>query len=170
MPTPKTPIFPTFQALCPFKLGYMDIRATDEKLLSIGYAQQEIPTSHPPNALTQRASAQLTAYFNGELKDFDLPLNTAVYTPFYQSVWSALCAIPYGKTSNYSQIALEIANPKAVRAVGMANGRNPFCIVVPCHRIIGKDKSLTGYAHGLEMKRWLLELEGAIAPELTLFD
>ena len=169
MPTAKTPVEPTFQSLCPFKLGYIDIRASESRLLSVGYSSTEIPLSYPSNALTERATTQLQDYFKGKRTDFDLPLSLDRYSPFYQSVWEALLTIPYGKTSNYSQIAKKLDNPKAVRAVGMANGRNPFCIVVPCHRIIGKDNSLTGYAHGLEMKRWLLELEGAMGEQKTLF-
>ena len=159
-----------FQSLCPFKLGYMDIQATDSEILSIGYKSTKIAPSLPSNHLTKVASGQLQDYFKGKRKDFDLPLDLDSHSDFYQSVWSTLINIPYGKTSSYSQLAHQIDNPKAVRAVGMANGRNPYCIVVPCHRIIGKDNSLTGYVYGLKMKRWLLELEGAIGEQKSLFD
>ena len=93
----------------------------------------------------------------------------ASYSDFYQKVWGSLVEIPYGKTTNYSALANKLENPKAVRAVGTANGRNPFAIVVPCHRVIGKDNSMTGYAHGVDIKEWLLVHEGAITKPLTLF-
>jgi O-6-methylguanine DNA methyltransferase len=86
-------------------------------------------------------------------------------TDFQKLVWSRLCAIPFGETRSYGQIAEEIGNPKSVRAVGLANGKNPISIVVPCHRVIGSDGSLTGYGGGLERKKFLLELEGALAAQ-----
>lgn len=107
--------------------------------------------------------AQFTAYFAGKLQQFDLPM-AAKGTPFQQTVWRALCDIPYGETVSYLEIALAIGNPKAVRAVGAANGRNPLSIIVPCHRVIGRSGELTGYAGGIPIKRWLLELEQRHAP------
>jgi methylated-DNA-[protein]-cysteine S-methyltransferase len=101
---------------------------------------------------------QLQAYFAGALRDFDLPL-AAQGTPFQQGVWRALCAIPYGETISYGELARRIGQPTAVRAVGLANGRNPIAIVVPCHRVIGANGSLTGYGGGLARKRWLLAHE-----------
>lgn len=101
---------------------------------------------------------QFEAYFAGQLKQFDLPM-AASGTPFQQSVWRALSNIPYGQTCCYSDIARAIANPKAVRAVGAANGRNPLSIIVPCHRVIGANGRLTGYAGGLAAKQALLQLE-----------
>ncbi|WP_265433206.1 methylated-DNA--[protein]-cysteine S-methyltransferase [Aeromonas salmonicida] len=101
---------------------------------------------------------QFAAYFAGRLQRFDLPL-AAKGTPFQQSVWRALCDIPYGKTVSYLEIAQSIGNHKAVRAVGAANGRNPLSIIVPCHRVIGRSGELTGYAGGIPIKRWLLALE-----------
>lgn len=103
--------------------------------------------------------AQFRAYFAGELQRFTLPL-AAVGTPFQRAVWQALCDIPYGETRSYRDIALAIGKPTAMRAVGAANGRNPLSIIVPCHRVIGKDGSLTGYAGGLPIKQALLKLEG----------
>ena len=102
---------------------------------------------------------QLTGYFAGTRRRFELPL-AARGTPFQQSVWAALADIPYGELRNYRDIARTIGNPAAVRAVGAANGRNPLPIVVPCHRVIGSDGTLTGFAGGLEVKRFLLRLEG----------
>lgn len=101
---------------------------------------------------------QLQAYFRGELKVFDLAL-AMEGTDFQLSVWNALRAIPYGETISYAQLAVRIGNPKAVRAVGLANGGNPIPIIVPCHRVIGSDGSLTGFGGGLSTKKKLLELE-----------
>lgn len=101
---------------------------------------------------------QFEAYFAGRLRRFDLPM-AARGTPFQQSVWRALCDIPYGETVSYLDIANAIGNPKAVRAVGAANGQNPLSIIVPCHRVIGRNGALTGYGGGLPIKRWLLALE-----------
>lgn len=101
---------------------------------------------------------QLAAYFAGELRDFDLPL-APQGTPFQHSVWTALRNIPYAETRSYRDLATNIGNPKAVRAVGLANGRNPLPIIVPCHRVIGADGSMTGFGGGIESKRFLLDLE-----------
>jgi methylated-DNA-[protein]-cysteine S-methyltransferase len=106
------------------------------------------------------AVEQLNAYFAGDLRAFDLPL-TMHGTEFQRRVWAALCEIPYGETISYGELARWVGNPKASRAVGLANGRNPVAIVVPCHRVIGADGSLTGYGGGLERKVWLLEHEVA---------
>lgn len=109
------------------------------------------------------AREQLAAYFAGERTDFDLPV-AATGTPFQHEVWHALTEIPYGTTWSYGDLAQRIGKPAAVRAVGLANGRNPVSIVVPCHRVVGADGSLTGYGGGLDRKRFLLDLErGAIA-------
>ena len=107
------------------------------------------------------ARRQLGAYFAGELTAFDLPLAPRG-TPFQKRVWEALRSIPYGRTASYRDIAVLVGNPAAVRAVGAANGRNPISIIVPCHRVIGADGSLTGYGGGMERKRWLLDLEARI--------
>ena len=101
---------------------------------------------------------QLGAYFAGELQSFDLPL-AAAGTPFQQAVWSALREVPYGTTCTYGDLAASLWRPTAVRAVGAANGRNPVCLVVPCHRVIGAAGALTGYAGGIGRKAWLLAHE-----------
>jgi methylated-DNA-[protein]-cysteine S-methyltransferase len=106
------------------------------------------------------AREQLEAYFAGELQVFDLPL-APQGTDFQQRVWMALGQIPYGTTISYSELARRIGNPQAVRAVGAANGRNPISIIVPCHRVIGADGSLTGFGGGIERKRWLLAHEAS---------
>ena len=112
-------------------------------------------------AALKEAAQQLDAYWAGELLDFDLPL-AAKGTPFQQKVWRALRKIPYGTTATYGQIAKKIGSPTASRAVGAANGRNPIAIVVPCHRVIGANGTLTGYAGGLDMKRQLLDHETGV--------
>jgi len=109
--------------------------------------------------LIQEAAKQLEDYFAGERKDFDLPL-APKGTPFQLKVWQALTTIPYGETRSYKQIAEQIGNSRACRAVGLANNRNPIAIVVPCHRVIGANGKLVGYGGGLEVKKYLLELEG----------
>ncbi len=117
-------------------------------------------TVSPDPARAALAVAQLSAYFAGKLDAFDLPLAPAVGTPFQRRVWQALTRIPFGTTWSYARLAAETGG--VARAVGAANGANPICIVVPCHRVIGADGSLTGYAGGLERKRWLLRHEGAL--------
>jgi len=107
----------------------------------------------------EEAARQLAAYFTGDLRRFELPLQTAG-TEFQKKVWRELQTIPYGETLSYAVLAKRIGRPKACRAVGAANGANPLPIVVPCHRVIGSDGSLTGFGGGVEAKRFLLELEG----------
>ena len=118
---------------------------------SAGKTLQETP-------LIKKAAAQLEEYLAGKLKKFDLPL-APKGTPFQVAVWRALLKIPYGKTCAYGDIARAVNNPKAVRAVGGANNKNPIFIIIPCHRVIGKDGSLTGYGGGMDMKKRLLALE-----------
>lgn len=116
----------------------------------------------------REARAQLGAYFSGRLRAFDLPLAPRG-SPFQLRVWRALLDVPYGTTCSYAEIARRLGSASATRAVGAANGRNPLPIVVPCHRVIGADGSLTGYGGGLAIKRFLLRLEGALQ-EADLFD
>lgn len=113
--------------------------------------------------------SQLDAYFNGRLTEFDLPL-APQGTAFQLQVWKRLCEIPFGETISYAELARRVGNPRAARAVGMANSRNPISIIVPCHRVIGADNSLTGYAGGLERKRALLAHEAGVRPPARLRD
>ncbi len=115
----------------------------------------------PSFPLLQRAGEQLSAYFEGRRRSFSLPL-APVGTPFQRRVWAELQRIPYGVTLSYSQLARRAGRPLAIRAAGAANGKNPISIVIPCHRVVGKDGSLTDYGGGLEKKAALLELEGAL--------
>lgn len=117
------------------------------------------PGANDVSPLLDEAEAQLQAYFAGVCTTFDLPL-APKGTPFQRAVWDTLRAIPFGETRTYAQIAAAVGNPKACRAVGMANNRNPIAILIPCHRVIGANGSLTGYAGGLAVKKALLALEG----------
>jgi len=117
----------------------------------------------PDDALLRRAVAQLQAYFNGDALAFDVPLDLRG-TPFQRSVWHALLAIPAGETRSYGALAKALGSASAVRAVGAAVGRNPVSVIVPCHRVVGSDGSLTGYAGGVDRKRALLVLEHATEP------
>jgi methylated-DNA-[protein]-cysteine S-methyltransferase len=115
-------------------------------------------TAGPASVLLDRAVRELDEYFAGERSVFDLPLDVEG-SPFQRSVWEALCTIPFGETISYGELARRIGNARAVRAVGLANGRNPVSIIVPCHRVIGADGSMTGYGGGIERKVFLLALE-----------
>ncbi|NUR86691.1 MAG: methylated-DNA--[protein]-cysteine S-methyltransferase [Nonomuraea sp.] len=122
------------------------------------YRPDESTFGPPDPAPFGEVAAQLAAYFAGELTAFELPLGFAG-TPFQRRVWTALCEIPYGTTLSYGQLADSLGQPKGARAVGLANGKNPIGIIVPCHRLVGADGSLTDYGGGLPTKRWLLDLE-----------
>jgi methylated-DNA-[protein]-cysteine S-methyltransferase len=120
-------------------------------------------TEDPDNSLLIAAERQMTEYFQGERKNFDVPLAFAG-TPFQVRVWQALLTIPYGETRSYGHIARQIGHPAAMRAVGAANGRNPISIMAPCHRVVGASGALVGFAGGLEAKRTLLDLEAGFVP------
>ena len=119
------------------------------------------PDAAGSNALLDKATLQLEEYFAGRRRSFDLPLDLRG-TEFQLRVWNALLVIPYGETKTYADIARMVATPKAVRAVGAANGANPVAIIVPCHRVIGADGSLVGYGGGLDLKKRLLALEAGV--------
>lgn len=124
-----------------------------------GERQVEIPDDWVENKeLFREATRQLEAYFSGKLESFDLKL-APEGTEFQKSVWKALCKLSYGETRTYKDIAASVGKPKAYRAVGLANNRNPIAIIVPCHRVIGSNGKLTGYASGLDVKAFLLKLE-----------
>lgn len=136
-------------------IGLRELNGALSEVLLPGSFQ---PEASEPTPLLLQAARQLGLYFKGALREFDLPLLLAG-TPFQAAVWRELMKIPYGETAGYGEIAAAIGKPKAARAVGMANHRNPLSIVVPCHRVIGADGKLVGYGGGLELKRRLLELE-----------
>lgn len=138
--------------------GFVEITLLEQAVTGIHFVDTIIKTE-TDSALMLNVKQQLEAYFNGQLKSFDLPLNSQG-TEFQKKVWQALMNIPYGQVVSYQTIAEQIGAPKAVRAVGAANGKNPISIIVPCHRVIAKDGKLTGYSGGLSRKKWLLEIEG----------
>jgi methylated-DNA-[protein]-cysteine S-methyltransferase len=144
-------------------VGELLLVGDGERLLGLHMQAGRRPGHVPPDSRAASepfaaAREQLGEYFAGERTEFDLPL-APVGTAFQQEVWSALREIPYAQTASYGELAEGIGRPGASRAVGMANGRNPISIVVPCHRVIGASGDLTGYAGGVERKRFLLELE-----------
>lgn len=144
------------------RLGEED-GSISELLFKEDQSWEERPNSrHQETPLLLEASRQIVDYFNGERKDFDLPL-APKGTRFQQTVWAALRSIPYGETRSYKDIAIAIGKPRAYRAVGMANNRNPISIIIPCHRVIGSDGSLVGYGGGLHIKRDLLQLEQGLS-------
>lgn len=139
-------------------LGQILLTEVDEKLTGVSFVDFKFPILKPVSPLLQEAVAQLEAYFAGRLTKFDLPL-APHGTPFQLKVWRELREIPYGNVISYQDLAVRCGNPKACRAVGQANNRNPIAIIVPCHRVIGKNGNLVGYAGGLNIKQYLLDLE-----------
>ena len=138
-------------------LGLIELGGTTQALTSVLFVEARRENTDS-NAVLDEALQQLTEYFAGERHDFDVPLAPAG-SEFQQSVWHELETIPFGQTVAYSDIARAIGRPKACRAVGGANNKNPIPIIIPCHRIIGANGSLTGYGSGLWRKAWLLKLE-----------
>ncbi|HYD86102.1 MAG TPA: methylated-DNA--[protein]-cysteine S-methyltransferase [Vitreimonas sp.] len=141
--------------------GPLTLISNGAALTDLQFENPRYPYAPAPagaDAVLDKTRRQLDAYFAGKLRAFDLPL-APKGTPFQQRVWQALLAIPYGATRSYGQQAAAIGSPQASRAVGLANGRNPIAIVIPCHRVIGANGSLTGYGGGMERKQLLLELE-----------
>lgn len=138
-------------------VGELAISFEDGAVTTLQRATEPVTVSAATD-LTAEVFRQLDEYFAGMRRDFDFPIRLHG-TPFQEKVWAALRTIPYGETRSYGDIAAAIGKPKACRAVGMANHRNPICIVVPCHRVIGAGGALVGYGGGLDMKKGLLELE-----------
>ena len=142
-------------------LGPLALTGSDAGLSATTFLDEAAETAAQvavPDCLRE-AHRQLQAYFHRELREFDLTYAPAVGTDFQRQVWQALLDVGYGRTASYLDVAKRLNNPKSVRAVGAANGQNPLAIVWPCHRIIGADGSLTGYAGGMHRKKWLLEFE-----------
>jgi methylated-DNA-[protein]-cysteine S-methyltransferase len=138
-------------------IGYVEIKGDENGLTSITVFDEEKPMDIIPEAL-EDAVHQFSEYFEGKRTMFDLKLNPKG-TDFQKNVWNALLEIPYGKTISYLELSKTLGNVKAIRAVASANGKNPLWIVIPCHRVIGSNGDLTGYAGGLHRKKWLLEHE-----------
>ena len=140
------------------QIGRIGLAERDGAIVELALRAQTAAARAPEPALIRRAFAQIEEYLACRRTGFDLPLH-AEGTPFMRRVWDALLAIPYGETRSYKEIAAAIGQPNAMRAVGMANSRNPIALIIPCHRVIGADGSLTGFASGVDLKQRLLELE-----------
>jgi methylated-DNA-[protein]-cysteine S-methyltransferase len=140
-------------------VGHVTIGSDGDAITEVAFGPKKLQGDEAPTALTNRAANQLQEYFAGKRQAFDLPLAPAG-TEFQKRVWGALRTIPYGTTRSYADIAHQIGKPNAARAVGMANNKNPIAIVIPCHRVIGANGKPVGYAGGLRIKEFLLNLEG----------
>lgn len=153
-------------------VGVLQLIASESNLLVLSHPGQPVPKriteliEETENALLQETCKELDAYFAGQLKTFSIPVAPRG-TDFQKAVWQQLLEIPYNETRSYQWVAERVGNPKAVRAVGASNGRNPISIIIPCHRVIGKSSALTGYAGGLKTKSYLLGFENG-EPELEL--
>lgn len=148
--------------LCPSPIGLLTLVEEDGALTALRF-HPDLPRDAasfalPSTPLLRQAAAELREYFAGQRRQFTVPL-APKGTPFQQKVWKALQEIPYGETRSYKEIAIAAGNEKACRAVGLANNRNPLPIFIPCHRVVGSDGKLVGYAGGLDVKTFLLELE-----------
>lgn len=141
-------------------IGELTVMCDEEEVTEIHFGRRLYPNAQElKTAMIEKTATQIAEYLQGKRKNFSLPLHPKG-TEFQRLVWGALCTIPYGEVRSYKDIAVQIGKPKACRAVGMANNRNPISIVIPCHRVIGADGSLTGYGGGLDLKQKLLSLEG----------
>ncbi|MBC2850713.1 methylated-DNA--[protein]-cysteine S-methyltransferase [Cetobacterium sp. 8H] len=140
------------------RFGLLKIESNDEYVTAIEFNNPISNNQYQLNDTIKSAFLELNEFFEGKRKSFSFPIKLNG-TEFQKSVWNELMKIPYGETRTYKEIAISIGNPKACRAVGLANNKNPLPIVVPCHRVIGSKGALTGYAYGLNMKETLLKLE-----------
>lgn len=147
-------------AIYPFPFGFLQIGYEDNKVIFLDKLDTAVNYG-TKNKLTDTVYKEITEYLEGNRKEFSFPYQLKG-TEFQKKVWNELCRIPYGETRSYKDIAIAIGNPKAVRAVGMANNRNPMMLVVPCHRVIGSNGKMVGYAGGISMKESLLALEKKI--------
>jgi methylated-DNA-[protein]-cysteine S-methyltransferase len=156
-------------ALVSTPIGELALWGDGQTLMGLGFADSPRSVRVDPvwprdDGAFRKVAEQLHAYFTGQLTRFDLRLETGG-TPFQRRLWQALQEIPYGQTTTYGDLAVELGVPRAVRAVGAANGRNPVSIVIPCHRVVGSDGKLTGYGGGLSRKQWLLAHEARVVSE-----
>ncbi|RYU77989.1 methylated-DNA--[protein]-cysteine S-methyltransferase [Hymenobacter persicinus] len=148
-------------AILPSALGPIELRGTDAGLSAVSFLEAAVPATPAAAvpACLREARAQVLAYFGRELRTFELRTHVERGTAFQRQVWAALLGVDYGRTASYLDLARQLGNPGAVRAVGAANGQNPLGLVWPCHRVIGANGTLTGYAGGLWRKKWLLAFE-----------
>jgi len=146
-------------------VGDLQLTVQDQAITELKFTDSLTSTEFELSPFEKDVHTQLNAYLKNELKEFALPVNPKG-TEFQKKVWTLLQQIPFGKTMSYQELALIYGDVLAIRAIAAANGKNPIAIIIPCHRVIGKNGSLTGYAGGLERKKWLLQLE---SNELSLF-
>jgi methylated-DNA-[protein]-cysteine S-methyltransferase len=157
-PAGKSPRAEVFKALYESPIGPLEVAGTEEGILSIEFSERGAVPAGPPAPCLKECLRQLGEYFEGKRRTFSLRLDLRG-TPFQKRVWSELLKVPFGRTVAYRDLAAALGNPRATRAVGGANHRNPVSIVVPCHRVVGADGGLTGYGGGLWRKEWLLAHE-----------
>lgn len=157
----------THQSYIDSPLGHVLITADVHRILSVLVMDSREPIEESETETIRRCKQQLQEYFEGKRKTFDLPL-AQEGTPFQQKVWQQLTTIPFGQTITYMQLAKALGDPKSIRAAGTANGKNKLWIIVPCHRVVGTDGRLVGYAGGLHRKKWLLNHEAKMSGALTL--
>lgn len=152
----------TYRSFMETPMGLLEIRADDVGLLAVTFldGMPEDKAIHT-NAITDQCEHELREYFVGKRREFAVSLNPQG-TPFQQQVWQQLLHLPFGKTASYLDVSKSLGDHKLTRAVGSANGKNPICIIVPCHRVIGTNGTLTGYAGGIHRKKWLLQHEGVL--------
>lgn len=150
-----------YEAFHKTPVGFVRIRADEEHITSISIRDEECVETPSPSFAINLAINQLDEYFAGTRKEFDLPINQPG-TDFQKDVWNNLLTVKYGSTMSYLQLANQMHNPLAIRAIAASNGKNMLWIIVPCHRVIGSNGSLTGYAGGLWRKQWLLEHEARV--------
>ena len=148
-------------------VGELLIESEDEKIITLGFLKDSKQEEFP-SPIIEQCKSELDEYFSGHRKFFSFEMDLRG-TAFQIKVWNELLNIPFGKTISYEELAIRIGNIKSIRAVGLANGQNPIAIVVPCHRVIGKSGELIGYGGGLDKKIWLLEHEGAMQRQLSIF-
>lgn len=155
-----------FVSYCSSPVGLIRIKSTENAVTEVFFVEKETPapSAQLPEVAAQCAQ-QLQEYFGGQRKEFDLPL-LPMGTGFQQRVWNELQKIPYGQSATYLDMARRLGDEKTIRAAASANGKNPIAIIIPCHRVIGSDGKLVGYAGGMHRKRWLLQHEGIIGREL----
>ena len=143
-------------------LGRITLASDGQALTHLVFGATDLAGTNKPTSLTNRASTEILEYLAGKRTKFDIPLNPQG-SDFQRSVWNALLTIPYGQTRTYGEVAAMIGNPRSGRAVGGANNKNPIPLIIPCHRVIGVNGNLVGYAAGLHIKRFLLDLEAKYA-------
>lgn len=147
-----------YTACYPSPLGNLLLQADDAAVMKVHFMEETESVASATSPVLSRCMLELDEYFKGKRKVFSIPVNPNG-TTFQQKVWRQLMTIPFSKTISYTELALQLGNKRVIRAAGTANGRNPVAIIIPCHRVIGSDGSLTGYGGGLWRKKWLLDFE-----------